>query len=88
MGKKEKLEARLKSCPKDFTFDEMETLMGYYDLVLSKSGKTGGSRVKFINKDTGVTITLHKPHSPDGKNVFKTYMIRQVIEQLKQEGLL
>ena len=29
MGQKEKLIARLKTIPKDFTFDEEETLLGY-----------------------------------------------------------
>ena len=29
MGKKEKLIERLKSKPKDFTFEELETLLGY-----------------------------------------------------------
>ena len=88
MGKKEKLEARLKSCPKDFTFDEMVTLMGYYDLMPAKTGKTGGSRVRFVNKENGMTITMHKPHNPEGKNVFKAYMIRLIIDQLEQEELL
>lgn len=88
MGQKEKLEERFKSIPKDWTFEEMVTLMGYYDLILSKAGKTGGSRVKFINKDKGIAITMHKPHDSNGKNTFKTYMIRQVLKQLEEEGLL
>ena len=29
MGQKEKLIARLKTIPKDFTFDEAESLLGY-----------------------------------------------------------
>ena len=85
MGQKEKLEERLKSIPKDFTFDEMTTLLGYYGLTQVKTGKTGGSRVKFANADKSFVIQMHKPHNP---NTFKRYMIEQVLVKLEQEGLL
>ena len=45
MSKKEKLIARLKEKPKDFTFEEVIQLMGYFDYRLVGGGKTGGSRV-------------------------------------------
>lgn len=48
MGKKEKLIAKLKSNPKDFTFDEMKTLLEALGFVMSNKGKTSGSRVKFM----------------------------------------
>ena len=35
MGKKDKLIKRLKSRPKDFTFDEAETLLKYFDFDYS-----------------------------------------------------
>lgn len=47
MGKKDKLIKRLKSRPKDFTFDEAETLLKYFDFAYSNKGKTSGSRVIF-----------------------------------------
>ena len=47
MGQKEKLIQRLKSRPKDFTFQEAETLLGYLDYKRSNKGKTSGSRVVF-----------------------------------------
>ena len=34
MGQKENLIKRLKSKPKDFTFEEAETLLNYFDYVL------------------------------------------------------
>ena len=43
MGKKDKLIKRLKSRPKDFTFDEAETLLKYFDFAYSNKGKTSGS---------------------------------------------
>ena len=35
MGQKEKLIKKLKSKPKDFTFDEAETLLGYFTYCLT-----------------------------------------------------
>ena len=59
MGKKEKLIAKLKSNPKDFTFDEMKTLLEALGFVMSNKGKTSGSRVKFMKGD--IPVILHKP---------------------------
>lgn len=49
MGQKEKLIKRLKS--KDFTFEEAETLLNYFDYVRSDKGRTNDSRVIFTNKN-------------------------------------
>ena len=38
MSKKEKLIARLKEKPKDFTFEEVIQLMGYFDYRLASGG--------------------------------------------------
>ena len=83
MGKIEKLIERLKSCPKDFTFDEMQSLLLALGFELSNKGKTSGSRVKFF-KD-GICIILHKPHP---RKELLTYQIKQVIETLSEEGLI
>ncbi len=85
MGKKEKLIKRLKSRPKDFTFDEAETLLNYFAYYKSNKGKTSGSRVMFINDDRPGGILLHKPHP---NNLLKDYQVKQLIEFLTQEGLL
>lgn len=85
MGKKEKLEARLLSRPTDMTFEEMETLLGFYGLSQSRSGKTGGSRVRFENEAKTMIIIFHRPHNP---NTFKRYVIDNVIDVLKREGFL
>ncbi len=82
MGKHEKLLAKLQSRPKDFTFRELTTLLAGFDYVLNESGS--GSRVRFEHAHF-VPILLHKPHpSP----VLKPYVIDQVLEVLKQEGLI
>lgn len=83
MGKLEKLIERLKSNPKDFTFDEMQSLLLALGFELSNKGKTSGSRVKFF-KD-GICIILHKPHP---RKELLSYQIKQVIETLSEEGLI
>ena len=59
MGQKEKLIAKLKTTPKNFTFDDAETLLEYFTFNKSNKGKTSGSRVKFESEIYGA-ILLHK----------------------------
>ena len=61
MSQKEKLIEKLKSLPKDFTFEDAETLLKYLEYIRSNKGKTSGSRVIFY-KDGFPPILLHKPH--------------------------
>jgi len=83
LGKKEKLIARLKSIPKDFTFEEMETLLSALGFEKSNKGKTSGSRVKFMKDD--IPIILHKPHP---RKELLEYQIKQILEILEEEGLI
>ena len=85
MGKKEKLIERLKTKPKDFTFDEAETLLSFFSYVRSNKGKTSGSRVIFTNTEHNVPILLHKPHPG---NELHAYQIKQLIQVLEQENLI
>ena len=84
MGKKDKLIKRLKTKPKDFTFEEVETLLKYFGYVRNDKGKTSGSRVIFSCKDRA-SILLHKPHP---RKELLIYQIKQLIEVLEQEELL
>ena len=84
MGQKEKLIENLKSKPKDFTFNDAETLLGYFDYKRSNKGKTSGSRVMFVS-DNHPPIILHKPHP---RKELLAYQIKQLIDILEQEGLL
>lgn len=84
MGQKEKLIERLKSRPKDFTFNEAETLLGYFNYRRSDKGKTSGSRVVFVS-DEHPPVLLHKPHP---RKELLAYQVRQLIDILEQEGLL
>ena len=84
MGHKEKLLQRRTSKPKDFTFDEAETLLKYLSYVRSDKGKTSGSRVMFISEGHE-TVLLHKPHP---QKELKVYQVKQLLEILEQEGLI
>ena len=85
MAKFEKLIKRLLSNPKDFTFDELEKLLAGFGFQLSNAGSTSGSAVRFIKKETGQIIRLHKPHpSP----IIKHYLLKLVITDLKQWGYI
>ncbi len=84
MGQKEKLIQKLKSKPKDFTFDETETLLRYLDFVRFDKGKTSGPRVIFVSEEHG-SIMLHKPHP---QKEMKAYQVKQLLETLEQEGLI
>lgn len=83
MSKKDKLIGRLLKKPKDFTFDEMESLLLYFGYELKQGG--AGSGVKFIKDGSNEVINFHKPH-PNG--ILKQYVLNQVIEKLRKDGLL
>ena len=84
MGQKEKLIKRLKSRPKDFTFDEAESLLKYLSYSRSNKGRTSGSRVKFVS-DEYAPILLHKPHP---RKELLDYQVDQLVGALEQEGLI
>ena len=83
MSKKDKLINRLLNKPKDFTFDEMKSLLSYFGYEMKQSGT--GSGVKFIKGGGNEVINFHRPH-PNG--VLKRYILEQVIEKLRKDNLL
>ncbi|HJD58695.1 MAG TPA: type II toxin-antitoxin system HicA family toxin [Rickettsia endosymbiont of Ceroptres masudai] len=85
MSSIDKLIKRLKSKPKDFTWDELTRLFGSLHFEEIVRGKTGGSRRKFYNKKTGLIINLHKPHP---QPIIKSYLIEQIIKKLEEEELI
>ncbi len=84
MSKKEKLIQRMLSRPKDFTFDELVALLGYFGYYIDYSGKTSGSRVSFKNSD-GKFVKLHKPHP---QNPLKAYQLDEGITFLKEGSII
>ena len=84
MSRKEKLISRFLQRPKNFTWDELTSLLKHIGYREVKTGRTGGSRRRFVHHSAAI-ITLHKPHS---QNVLKRYAIDQVLDVLRQEDLL
>lgn len=80
MTKIDKIIERLLSNPSDFTYDETVRILNYFGYEKLKSGKTGGARRKFINKDNHIII-FHEPHH--GK-IMKKYQLKQIIDKLKE----
>ena len=84
MSKLEKELKRLKSKPKNFTYDEAKSLLNKLEIYEENKGKTSGSRVAFVNNEK-IKIELHKPHSG---NVLKLYQINILIKKLKEMGVM
>lgn len=78
MSKIEKEIERLKTKPKDFTYDEAKRVLNNFGFIENNKGKTFGSRVRFIDKQN-IIIELHKPHP---KNILKPYQINLIIDKL------
>lgn len=83
MSRKDKLLEKLLQKPKDFTFDEMVSLLSYLGYELKQGGT--GLGVKFIKDGSNEVINFHRPH-PNG--ILKRYILDQVIEKLRKDGVL
>jgi len=77
----EKLIARFKTKPRDFSWDELTRLLnhfGYEEITGS------GSRRKFIQDDRQ-PIILHEPHP---RRILKKYQVNLIYEGLKKENFI
>ncbi|MCH7764856.1 MAG: type II toxin-antitoxin system HicA family toxin [Candidatus Marinimicrobia bacterium] len=84
MSKKDKLLLKIQKRPKDFTWEELTRLLKSLGYKLVKTGKTGGSRRRFIHP-TAPPINLHKPHP---QNIIKQYIINDILDLLKEEEMI
>jgi len=84
MSRRDKLVARLRGKPKDFTWEELVRLLEGLGYNEAATGRTGGSRRRFVHA-TAPTIALHKPHPG---NIVKAYVIEDVVRLLTEEGLI
>lgn len=80
MGKRDKLWDRIHSKPKDFTWQELTSLLTGLGFELLNGA---GSRCKFVHTQRKIVISLHKPHPG---NIVKSYVIEQVIQYLHELG--
>lgn len=85
MSKEEKLLKRLLSKPKDFTFKEVENLLGHYGYYLDNSGITSGSAVKFVNDTKQIKFRMHRPHN---RKTLLVYQVNDLILFLKEVGII
>ena len=79
MNKKEKLVKRFRTLPRDFTFEEVESLFQGFGNVLVNKGATSGSRIKFFNEVDQNAYIMHKPHP---SNIIKGYIMRDILNFL------
>ncbi|MFM2015744.1 MAG: hypothetical protein RIQ51_1234 [Bacteroidota bacterium] len=84
MTKKDKLLERFLSMPKDFSYQELKTLLSGLGYEEHHLGKTSGSRVLFFNDKIGHEIKIHKPHPG---NIIKPYLMKYIYENLKERIL-
>ncbi|WP_149242833.1 type II toxin-antitoxin system HicA family toxin [Dyadobacter sp. 32] len=82
MSRIDKLVTRFFNKPKDLTWDELTLILGYFGFFEISTGKTGGSRRKFVDKNQTI-ISLHKPHP---RPIVKNYVIEQIILTLTENG--
>ena len=84
MARRDKLLLRFLSKPKDFTWQELVSLLEGFGYRKVGGGKSGGSRVRFVHADHP-PISLHRPHP---RPVLKRYQVEQIEEVLRGEGLI
>ena len=83
MSELEKLKERLKSLPKDFTYDEAKSLLTKLGFAESNKGKTSGSRKVFLKNKK--KVLLHKPHP---NNELRKVYVKQLVDLLIKYGEL
>lgn len=79
MGRKEKLKAKLDTLPKNFTWDELVTLMRQYGFRLLNAKR--GSGRKFYNEKLERIVIFHEPHP---ENTLKRYVLEEVKQLLEE----
>jgi len=82
MGRPEKVIKRFAEISKGFTWDEFVKVMAHFGFNELQTGKTGGSRRKFVDEHKNV-ISLHKPHP---QHIMKRYAIKEALTTLKRLG--
>jgi hypothetical protein len=86
MSKKDKLLKRLLTLSKDFTYNELVTLLAAFEFYETKTGKTSGSVVRFKNDNyPQEPVIFHKPHP---QNSMKLYVLKSVITCLTRCNLI
>ena len=85
MSRHNKVVKRFLTKPRDYTHDELVTLLQGFGYLEMKVGKTAGSRVAFFNEESQRIIRLHRPHL---SSVLKRYQLDDVERELRRKGLI
>ena len=83
MSKHTKSLKRLRALPKDFTWDELVSVLQHFGYEEKSTG--GGSGRNFIHNSTHHKFCLHKPHP---ENIVKIYAMKIAINALIETGLI
>ena len=83
MSTEEKMIARIKTVPSDYTYSEAKNLAKRFGYLEQSKGKTSGSRVSLYRALDGRKILLHKPHPGD---VMMQYAVRQLLTTFIENG--
>ena len=83
MSKHAKSLKRLRTLPRDFTWEELVSVLQHFGYEEKSAG--GGSGRNFINNSTKHKICLHKPHP---ENIVKIYAIKIAVSALIEAGLI
>lgn len=83
MSRKENLVSRLKSRPRDFSIQELDTLMSLCNCEKRNRGKTSGSAIEYIHTQTKHIYSIHQPHPG---NEIKICYIKRIISFLTEIG--
>jgi hypothetical protein len=73
------------SKPADFSYRELSTLLGGFGYEEIATGRTAGSRVAFLNRQTLHVIRLHRPHPT---NLLKRYQLDLLENELRSQGAI
>ncbi len=85
MTKLEKLISKLLNKKSIITYNELRKILIKLGYEEDNKGKTSGSRVAFINRQSMHIIRIHKPHPG---NEIKMYAKKYIVKELKDKNLL
>lgn len=83
MSNLEKAKERLRTLPKDYTYNEARGLLTRLGFEERNQGKTSGSRVGFYRAIDDAVVLLHKPHP---KNEMSAGAVKALAQFLSERG--
>ena len=86
MGKFEKLLDRFLAKPKDFTYDELKSLLRGFGYDEISTGKTSGSRTAFFHPQTKHIIRLHSRIRKKSSTLIKLDYVEEELKNMEVIG--